>query len=99
MIWLLALSLLGADNADVTRDSGREQHEMTIGGAVVAEGIKGFPPQSFEGIKGFPPQRLEGIKGFPPQLAEGIKGFPPRNFEGIKGFPPQRTDGEAAGRA
>ena len=92
MYWLLALSLIGTDSAEVTRDAGREQHEWVVAGPVVAEGIKGLPPQLFEGIKGLPPRRLEGIKGLPPQLAEGIKGLPPRLFEGIKGLPPQRTE-------
>jgi hypothetical protein len=96
MLWLLALSLLGADSADLTRDSSREQQEIVVPmGAEVAEGVVGIPPNlAPEGVRGIPPGRLEGVRGIPPSLAEGVRGIPPGlTPEGVRGIPPGRLEG------
>lgn len=80
MHWLLALSLLGTDSADMTRDSRRGQQELVAREdlAVIAEGVRSIPPQLAEGVRSIPPQLAEGVRSIPPQLAEGVRSIPPQ---------------------
>ena len=77
MYWLLALSLLGTDSADMTRDTGRVPQERVIAAP--------------DGLHGIPPSLAQGIRGIPPNLAQWIRGIPPNRHEGLRGIPPQHA--------